>query len=152
MHIHNRVFVSFPFGRSEFQSHIFQFFVLIFWRRSHSLGVIKTCGIRRESERMRLGIKTGGTREEGKTSQNFKKRKKRRPWRWKREKRAATWGLSKALRAVAIPETYSGLWFTVTTEQLVKVHHNWDGSPGPFHTSSGFSIKVVKIKKNSREN
>jgi hypothetical protein len=48
---------------------------------------------------------------------------------------------------VAIPETYSGLWFTVTTEQLVKVHHNWDGSPGPFHTSSGFSIKVVKRKK-----
>jgi hypothetical protein len=29
-----------------------------------------------ERERMRLGIKTGGTREEGKTSQNFKKRKK----------------------------------------------------------------------------
>ncbi len=64
-----------------------------------------------------------------------------------KKRREATWGLSKALRAVAIPETYSGLWFTVTTEQLVKVHHNWDGSTGPFHTSSGFSIKVVKRKK-----
>ena len=78
-----------------------------------------------------------------KDKKNIKKKKKTMTLKNKK-KREATWGLSKALRAVAIPETYSGLWFTVTTQQLVKVHHNWDGSPAPFfhpyvRAYSGFS-------------
>ena len=76
---------------------------------------------------------TGGGTREGEKQQKTKKFKKKEDHDVeKQEKREATWGLSKALRAVAIPETYSGLWFTVTTQQLVKVHHNWDGFPAPF--------------------